>query len=297
MAEAAEGIAADIVRRALESGKASRNEAIDSANDLLQRLNAAERELTLVLRSVSQEADTLRGQLERVRLLSGATVAQALELPSAEARTSLPVEAETPVEADALSGPSTQTGAVAAPVEQGAPVDDALEPDAPGVTEIAALSGPDEAEAQAAEDAEAHAAEDAEAHAAEDAGHHVSPAVASAPLPVSSEVGADSSTLDESARARVSRKTDRELADLYQVSTERAAGEDDDEHQVYWGALVRAIVREAVSRPGFGRADSEYQPGGFKERRRQAKRLKALSDAREQALEAWGADSSNPSGS
>ena len=308
MAEAAQGTAADIERRARESAEVSRREAIDSANGVLQGLKATERELSLLLRSLSQEADTLRAKLDRARLLSGPAVTEVPKLLHGEQAAQLFIEAEaTTIEADALDAPAAQERAAAAPEEVSPPGDAVYEPDAPN--EPGAES---KGEAQGRENGQATPSDGAReagplAHepVADDAAE---PPVAServkaspaegevdfeaadmdhVPFPVSSEEGADARTLDEDARAHVSRKTDGELADAYRiarVSTERAFDEDNDDQKAYWSALMRATVHEAASRPDFGQAQGDA-PGGRREKKRRAKLLKALSDAREQALE------------
>lgn len=70
MTEAARSTAADIERTARDSADDTRREAVESAVRTVENINQVERELTLLLRGVSQEADALRAKLDRVRLLS-----------------------------------------------------------------------------------------------------------------------------------------------------------------------------------------------------------------------------------
>jgi len=70
MTEAARSTAADIERTARDSADDTRREAVESAVRTVGNINQVERELTLLLRGVSQEADGLRAKLDRVRLRS-----------------------------------------------------------------------------------------------------------------------------------------------------------------------------------------------------------------------------------
>lgn len=72
MIEAARRTADEIERAARDSADASRRDAVEATARTVENIAAQEREVTLVLRSVSQEADGLRAKLDRLRLLSAA---------------------------------------------------------------------------------------------------------------------------------------------------------------------------------------------------------------------------------
>lgn len=91
-------------------------------------------------------------------------------------------------------------------------------------------------------------------------------------------------TTPSDIRRRFGWKTDKELAEAYEIATqERARAEETGEQQelAYWDALVEASVKEAVDRPAFGEVDEWDEEHGRREKRQTAKRLQALADARE----------------
>jgi hypothetical protein len=95
----------------------------------------------------------------------------------------------------------------------------------------------------------------------------------------------------EDAQRRVAGKTDDELAESYEIAVEaraRAEKSGSEEEVGYWELLVQAAVKEAVGRPTFGEPGPEDESLSRRERRKKARRLKGLSQAREQALGARG---------
>ena len=92
----------------------------------------------------------------------------------------------------------------------------------------------------------------------------------------------------DEARRRVELKTDEELAESYEIALEaraRAEKRGSAEEAGSWDRLVQAAVTEAVDRPAFGEPD-DAERSTRRERRQLAKRLKALSKAREAAVQA-----------
>ena len=317
MAEAAQGTAADIERTARDSAEASRKEAVEAANGIARSLQATERELSLLLRSLSQEADQLRAKLDRARLLSAAPGAGAsrLSLTEPSERVALEGEAET-IEADALGppaaaepgggpeGPATASEEASAGIPQpdpdagaaqGREVEAGETPAAQRDTSDAA-HGPSSSETEEDRTAAGPASTGPAGSEADDASVEEKPSDTDAevPFPVSSREGADSRTLEEDARAHVTRKTDLELADLYRISSKRASKEGGDEQRAYWRALLGATVQEAASRPDFGHVERDAAEGR-RERKRRVKLLAALSEARSEALRGAGKTDSQPS--
>ena len=155
MTEAARSTAADIERTARDSADDTRHEAVESAVRTVGNINQVERELTLLLRGVSQEADALRAKLDRVRLLSSTLREPAgrLEVSGGEHPTEarllspgleraeeppvdMEVEAETeaespPVSTEAAPAPVSTEAAAQPPLPEAAvqtpPVDESLE--------------------------------------------------------------------------------------------------------------------------------------------------------------------------
>jgi len=338
MAEAAQGTAAEIERTARDSAQASRKEALEAADGIARSLQATDRELSLLLRSLSQEADQLRAKLDRARLLSAAPGAGASRLSSTEPpeQVALEGEAET-IEADALAppvvtepgdgleDPATASDEAFAGSPQPAPDAGAAQgweaeagemPPGERDTSDAAQSPPEPepepvpvpvSEPETDPETETETEEDKTAiepafarvtgSEADDAAveENVSGADGEVPFPVSSGAGADSRTLEEDARAHVTRKSDLELADLYRISSERASEPGGDEQEAYWRALLSATVQEAASRPQFGDVEANTA-GGRRERKRRVKLLAALSEARDEVLRGAeeGADSESP---
>jgi len=337
MAEAAQGTAAEIERTARDSAQASRKEALEAADGIARSLQATDRELSLLLRSLSQEADQLRAKLDRARLLSAAPGAGASRLSSTEPpeQVALEGEAET-IEAAALGAPAATEpagGGLEAPATDSEEVFEEFPQPAPDAgaaqgweaeagemppgerdTSDAAQSPPEpepvpvpEPVSEPETDPETETEEDKTAiepafarvtgSEADDAAveENVSGADGEVPFPVSSGAGADSRTLEEDARAHVTRKSDLELADLYRISSERASEPGGDEQEAYWRALLSATVQEAASRPQFGDVEANTA-GGRRERKRRVKLLAALSEARDEVLRGAeeGADSESP---
>ncbi len=147
MTEAARSTAADIERTARDSADDTRREAVESAVRTVGNINQVERELTLLLRGVSQEADALRAKLDRVRLLSsplrepaggrlevsgGEHPAEARLLsPGLERAEEPPVDMEVEAETEAESAPVSTEAAAQPPLPEAAvetpPVEESLE--------------------------------------------------------------------------------------------------------------------------------------------------------------------------
>jgi hypothetical protein len=90
-------------------------------------------------------------------------------------------------------------------------------------------------------------------------------------------------------RRRFGWKTDKELSECYEIALEeqaRATGDGDRAEIVYWDALVRASVQEAVNRPNFGELTEWEAADGRREKRESLRRLNILAKAREDALRA-----------
>jgi hypothetical protein len=93
----------------------------------------------------------------------------------------------------------------------------------------------------------------------------------------------EAGSLEDEARSRVTGKTDLELAELHQIAIGRASvGSEEDRR--YWAALAAAAVHEAVSRSGFGKLAAGEDVASWRARKKRAKRLKPLMEARDQAL-------------
>ena len=148
MTEAARSTAADIERTARDSADDTRREAVESAVRTVGNINQVERELTLLLRGVSQEADALRAKLDRVRLLSSPLREPAggrLEVSGGEhpaearllspglerAEEEPPVDMEVEAETEAESAPVFTEAAAQPPLPEAAvetpPVEESLE--------------------------------------------------------------------------------------------------------------------------------------------------------------------------
>ena len=84
-------------------------------------------------------------------------------------------------------------------------------------------------------------------------------------------------------RTRFAWKTDDELAEAFELTVEaRAAAErtSSEEEARYWEALVRTTVEEASGRPNFGEQVDAEETVGRREKKRRAKRIKSLAQAR-----------------
>jgi hypothetical protein len=83
---------------------------------------------------------------------------------------------------------------------------------------------------------------------------------------------------------RFSWKTDKELAEAYEIALQergQADGSGDAALFAYWDALVAAAVTEAANRSTFGELNEWEEEEDRREQRQTAKRLEALAKARE----------------
>jgi hypothetical protein len=88
-------------------------------------------------------------------------------------------------------------------------------------------------------------------------------------------------------RRRFGWKTDVELAEAYELALQERQGLDgsgDSELRAYWDALVDTAVSEAANRPSYGELNEWEEEEDPREQRRNAKRLDALSKARDERL-------------
>jgi hypothetical protein len=88
-------------------------------------------------------------------------------------------------------------------------------------------------------------------------------------------------------RRRFEWKTDKELAEAYEIGSEelaKAKATGRHPEVAYWTALVDTSVKEAASRPTFGELTEWEEAGGRREKRESIKRLNALAKARQGLL-------------
>lgn len=261
MAEAAQGTAADIEGRAREARDTARGEALQSARRVADEIARLERELSQLQRFVAKEADGLRATVDRSQLNHGparaADVVEALAGPAApEQRGALaPAAVEEAPEVRVVER-AEEVGQGAAPTEE-APMAKESPPEAGAESDTTRVRvPPDETAADAAGPTEPPAGE-----------------------PGSLE-SRDLGTLHQN----VEEASDLELAEIYLAANEKVDGASDEAQLVYWTTVVRAAVDEAVARPGFGEAPSE-QTTSRKVKKRRARALKPLVEAREAALQ------------
>ena len=91
----------------------------------------------------------------------------------------------------------------------------------------------------------------------------------------------------DDVRRRFSWKTDRELAEAYELALEernRVDGAGDSALLAYWDALVEASVTEAAARPAFGEVQEWDADEDRREQRQSARRIEALAKARNALL-------------
>jgi hypothetical protein len=95
-------------------------------------------------------------------------------------------------------------------------------------------------------------------------------------------------TTPSEIRRRFSWKTDKELAEAYEIALherKRVAGTGDEADLAYWDALAETSVKEAASRPTFGELNEWEEEHDRREQRESARRLEALAKAREALLQ------------
>jgi hypothetical protein len=83
--------------------------------------------------------------------------------------------------------------------------------------------------------------------------------------------------LEDEARRSASRKSDAELAEIYEIALsaheEATHGGDREGEADYWHVLQRAIVEEAARRPDFGKEEVKDGEAGSRRQRRRRKRF------------------------
>jgi hypothetical protein len=248
MIDAARGAAVVIERRAREADE-ERRSADEQAARVLDTLRRIESELMLLVSHVAREADALSATMERARLRSASVV--------------LGPGASTPV-VPLVRGPAAAEAI--SPVETEAPTDVVQE------TEPEPAPEPAEPEPEPVPEPEP----EPEPEPAE-------PVTATFEAPSGVAKTFEAGSLEDEARSRVTGKTDLELAELHQIAVSRASvGSEEDRR--YWAALTAAAVHEAVSRSGFGKLAAGEDVASWRARKKRAKRLRPLMEARDQAL-------------